>query len=469
MLTLQMTGCATENTSLAHTTAQSPPPAAVDIETAASPEPASELAEFPAAEAHTVTTYANIEPIDFGSGGEITVLTMFAGDDIISQFFKGQVARFNDKYAGKFKITLEPAGQGTIEQLERQDQLPPLIVDSFTNDWFAEKIIAKNKFYDLSPWLDQNPDIKARMITDSIAFNTTADGKLVSMPAIVMQPTGLFYNADMYKAPKPLGQMNMDEFAASLGDNKIAFTTAYDARDTMFFTTALIAGQPGGAELLKSYKNTVIKDFSNPIFINAFAQLQKFLQQHSMPLSADGTTDTLTAFMKRDASIYCNEFSMGQMFMPMGESNWSNGFNGAQVKADVFPGNIVLGNVDGYSYWIPNSARQDQIDCALAFMSYRCSQEETEAFILAFDWAAPFMPLSDGFKDKAKDKPLLLEIDSSMNKDTIIVPMLRDKMVNSVSNRSFGELLSGLADGSSSPEEFAKQLSDISTAACDTC
>jgi len=59
-------------------------------------------------------------------------------------------------------------------------------------------IIKNDLFYDLKPWLDSKPELKKLCEDSSIKFNTR-NGKIVSMPATVIRPIGLYYNKEMFQ------------------------------------------------------------------------------------------------------------------------------------------------------------------------------------------------------------------------------------------------------------------------------
>jgi len=181
----------------------SPPPARSESNTA---PPASAAADNTAPDVTASPAGDTSAP----GGVEITIPTTRTGQDADSAFFRAQVDRFNQKYAGQYKITLEESTidtfMDTIQQMLQRDQLPPLIVDAMDPGWFADTVIAGDKFYDLKPWLDDNPDIMAAMLPDSIKYNTTADGKIASLPLIAIQAIGLFTIIRCISRTNPFGR-----------------------------------------------------------------------------------------------------------------------------------------------------------------------------------------------------------------------------------------------------------------------
>lgn len=72
-----------------------------------------------------------------------------------------QVERFNEKYAGKYKINLESVPQDSIfndrlKQLAQQNKLP-VLVEGGDPDWVKNVVIPNGLAYDLTDWIDATP------------------------------------------------------------------------------------------------------------------------------------------------------------------------------------------------------------------------------------------------------------------------------------------------------------------------
>lgn len=137
--------------------------------------------------------------------------------------------------------------------------------------------------------------------------------------------------------------MSMDEFVSALGDQKIAFSTAENGWVSALFLTALVAEEDGGVEWLKSGTETKITDFNQPCFINAVAKLQNLLQNNAASNSVGAAyADAANAFMSEQAAIIANGPWMSSDFESSNSDKWSNGFDGAKVRASLFPGASAL-------------------------------------------------------------------------------------------------------------------------------
>lgn len=398
---------------------------------------------------------------------EIKFPTYLAGENVGAKFFLPEVERFNEKYEGKYKITVEEVPQASyadkIKQLAQQNKLPVLVhapsSGGIDAQWFKQVILANDMAYDLSDFAKENPDVAANWVDGSVDF-CTVDGKLICKPLSVIKPVGLFYNSSMYTSDKDIKDMSMDEFMESLGDNKIAFQTAENGWTSALLLAALIGNEEGGADLLNNNTDEKLYDYTAEPFVNGVAKLQTLLENNASSNTIGAAyADAANAFMSKNASIICNGSWMSTEFDAGSSDKWSNDFNGDDVKATIYPGNIALTNERNYGeFWVSNNATDEEKEAAEAFLAFRDSQEEIEALILAEGGTAPKLTYTDDFKNKLKENRILSELSESMDENTKYVAPLGDIFPASVADTEFGKLLPKLADGTLTPEEFCQEL-----------
>lgn len=398
---------------------------------------------------------------------ELKFPTYLAGENVGATFFLPQIERFNEKYEGKYKITVEEVPQASyadkIKQLAQQNKLPVLVhapgSGGIDTQWFKQVVLANDMAYDLTEFAEENPDIAANWVPESREF-CTVDGKLICKPTSVLKPVGLYYNSSMYTPEKDIRDMTVDEFADSLGDNKIAFMTAENGWTTALMLTALIANEEGGVELLNSSVNDKLWDYSAPAFVNGVAKLQTILQNNASSNTVGAAyADAANAFMSKNAAVICNGSWMAPEFEEGSADKWSNGFNGEDVKATIYPGNIAFANPSSYGeFWIANTAADEEKEAAEAFLAFRDSQEEIEELVLTEGGVAPQLTYSDNFLAELKKTPLLYELSESMNDKTTYCASLGDVFPASVADTEFGKLLPKLIDNTLTPEEFCDEL-----------
>lgn len=398
---------------------------------------------------------------------ELKFPTYLAGENVGATFFLPEIERFNEKYEGKYKITVEEVPQASyadkIKQLAQQNKLPVLVhapgSGGIDTQWFKQIVLANDMAYDLTEFAEENPDVAANWIPESREF-CTVDGKLICKPTSVLKPVGLYYNSSMYTPDKDIRDMTVDEFVDSLGDNKIAFMTAENGWTTALMLTALIANEEGGVELLNSSVNDKLWDYSVPAFVNGVAKLQTILQNNASSNTVGAAyADAANAFMSKNAAVICNGSWMAPEFEEGSADKWSNGFNGEDVKATIYPGNIAFANPSSYGeFWIANTATDEEKEAAEAFLAFRDSQEEIEELVLTEGGVAPQLTYSDNFLAELKKTPLLYELSESMNDETTYCASLGDVFPASVADTEFGKLLPKLIDNTLTPEEFCDEL-----------
>ena len=390
---------------------------------------------------------------------ELKIPTYLAGENVGAVFFLPQVERFNEKYAGKYKVVVEEVVQDSyaekIKQLAGQNKLPTLVHSpgsgGIDTQWFKQVILDNDMAYD--------PDVAASWIEGSKDF-CTVDGKLICNPLIVLRPIGLYYNESLYKPEKDIRDMSMDEFMSGLGENKLAFMTSENAWTSSLMLAALIANEDGGVDLLNNNTSEKLWDYNTPVIVNAVGKLQKLLQNNASSNTVGAAyADAANAFMSNNAALICNGSWMASEFNEDAKDKWSNGFDGKDVKTTIYPGNIALANPKAYGdFWISNAASDEQKEAAKAFLAFRSLKEEIEAFILAEGGNAPNIKHSDDFLNKLKENDILYQLDQSMNENTKFVATLGDIFPASVADTEFGKLLPKLIDNSLTPEQFCAEL-----------
>ncbi len=394
---------------------------------------------------------------------ELVIPSYKTGQNVGAKFFKPQVERFNEKYAGIYKITLESVPEASfkdrLKQLAQQGKLP-VLVQGGDFDWFKNVVIPNGLAYDLSSWLETTPQVKDILLEDGIKYCTESTGEIFSLPLFYIRPIGFFYNQTMYTPSGDISSMSMDQWLDDISNQKIALSTAENGWTTALFLTALIANEAGGVEFLQSGVNEKITDFNHPAFISAVEKLQTLLMNNASPNSIGGGYPVVANdFMSKQASIISNGSWMSTDFSDGNSKNWSNGFNGADVRASLYPGNIGIANAATYGeWWISADASAEEISAATAFLEFINSPEEIEAYLLSEGGTAPKVTYSETFKTEYWKTTVFGDLAEDTTEGTIFVPAILDVMPASVANIEFGKLLPSLADGSYSPKEFCEWL-----------
>lgn len=397
----------------------------------------------------------------------LTLPTYMAGENVGAVFFLPQIARFNDAHAGQYRIEVQEIPQAAyaekIKQLAQQNRLPALVHAPASGgidvQWFNQIALPNGMAYDLAPFLTENPELEALCIDESLDF-CTRDGAVVCMPMISTRPMGLFYNTAIYSPTANIHDMTFDEFTASLGENKIAFQTADNGWTTALFLSALIARTEEGVSLLRSHVDDKLLDYTSPAIVNAVEDLRTLFAASAAPGSLGAAyADAANAFMSGRAAVIANGPWMSSEFESESSDKWSGGFSGAQVRADFFPGGIALANTAYYGdFWVSANASEDEREVALAFLKFRFSPAEIEAYLLAEGGSAPNLDYSEDFLARQRETRVLADLSDAAGDDTVYVPAVLDVMPSSVADAEFGRLLPKLIDGTMSAAEFCAEL-----------
>ncbi len=209
-----------------------------------------------------------------------------------------------------------------------------------------------------------------------------------------------------------------------------------------------------------------VSDYTTDIWLSSLKKLQDFLQNYASANTVGAAyADAANGFMSKNAAVIANGPWMIGDFAAGSSDKWSNDFNGDQVKAAMYPGNMAIFNPTGYFWWIPNNISESEKEAAMAFLEFINSSEELEAYMLAEGGTAPNLIVSAEFRKKLGENRLLSEMDKAVNADTIFVPLVLDCMPPSVGNEDWGRLLPKLIDGTYTPLQFGQELSRKAAAA----
>ncbi|MBR6708812.1 MAG: carbohydrate ABC transporter substrate-binding protein [Clostridia bacterium] len=397
----------------------------------------------------------------------LTLPTYMAGENVGAVFFLPQVQRFNQANAGRYRIEVQEVPQAAyaekIKQLAQQNRLPALIHAPASGgidvQWFNQIALPNGMAYDLTSFLAANPDLAALCIPESLEF-CTREGALVCMPMIATRPMGLFYNSAIYSPAADIRDMSITDFAASLGENKIAFQTADNGWTTALFLSALVAQTEEGVQLLRTHIDDKLYDYTSPTIVNAVEQLRALFDTAAVSGSLGAAyADAANAFMSGRAAVIANGPWMSSEFEADASDKWSGSFSGENVRADFFPGNIAIANTAYYGdFWVSANATEDEREVALAFLKFRNSPAEIEAYLLAEGGSAPYLNYSAEFLEEQRKTQVLADLSDAAGEDTVYVPSILDVMPSSVADAEFGRLLPKLIDGTLSGAEFCAEL-----------
>lgn len=400
----------------------------------------------------------------------IKIPTYYTGENVGAIYFEPAVERFNEQNKGTYRVEIEEVVEDTytekISQLTQSGEIPVLI-SGVTTDWINTILIPNGYYYPMNDFLDAHPEIADLLIDASLEYSTLDNGDIVGVPGVAVTCMGTFYNTELYNPDVPISSMSMDEFIDSLGENTIAFQTVDNAWTAMLFLTALIANEEGGAELLQKYDGEKLYDFNQDCIIHAVEKLGQIWSTNAAANSVGAAyADAANAFMSSQAAVIPNGSWMNSEFSADGSDNWSGTFNGANVVADYYPGNVAISGSRGFGRWVmTNGGTEKEKECALAFLEFLYSQEELEKWALCEGWQFPNMKYSDDYLAALEKDALFRSQTELVTDDTVIVPSIASIMVDSVANDIFANDLVQFVNGAITAKEFCEDLTTKSAEA----
>ena len=400
------------------------------------------------------------------ASGEEVVLTLptyYCGENVGAVYFEPAVERFNEKYDGQYEIQLEEVVEASyndkMSTLAQSGKLPVLISGGST-EWINTVLIPQKLYYDTKDWLNESGIIDL-CLDSSVEYSTQEDGSIVGVPIVTVSTVGLYYNGANYTPDKNVAEMSVDEFVTSLNGQNMAWQTVDNAWTSMLFLTALVANEEGGAEWLQEYDGTKCYDYNTDWMISAVTKLVDIWNQTGgSTYVGKAYADAANDFMSGNSAVICNGTWMNSEFSADGSANWSNGFDGANVHADYYPGNVALCNTKAYGRWfLTNNYTSDaELEAAKAFLEFIYSPAELEQFALTEGCQIPNLELSDDFKASLEENQLIKEQNEKLGEDTLIVPTIASIMPDSVANSVLANVLTQLVNGAITPEEFCDTL-----------
>lgn len=398
----------------------------------------------------------------------IEYITYWVGEGKTSGYLEDVVGEFNEKYKGEYRLeivsALEAEYDNTLTVLAQADDLPVLIHIPRL-DWIQNILIANNLYYPMNEFYEEHPEIAARAIDGALEGITQENGDMVGTAQPLASTGGLFYNTKLYQPEKAIRDMTVDEFVESLGDNKMALNSGENAWTAMLFYSALIANEEGGAEVLQKYQAGAerLVDFNQPCFINAAAKLKEIFETKAVSNAVGSLyAEVVNEFMAEKAAVIYNGNWMDGDFDAEKAEQWPEGFDGATIACDYYPGNVGLLSSEPYygHFIVTNNGTEEEIEGALKFIELVMEPENIGKLALDLGFNAPNTELPDSYYEALSEKPLSAMRAENTNPDLVFVPALDLATYTTITETVFPDCLTRMVTGSLTPEEFCQELTD---------
>jgi raffinose/stachyose/melibiose transport system substrate-binding protein len=268
----------------------------------------------------------------------------------------------NDAYKTKIKTALG-AGQA------------PTIIWGWGGGGLKTYVDA-NQVEDLTPWFEQNPDVKKRLFPSSFGA-ATVNGKIYAMPAETVQPIVLYYNKkvfDQVGVQPPQSWGDIMDLVPKFNAAKIApFSLGGQSRWTNMMWLEFLYMRLGGSDLFTRVM-TEKNAWSDPSSLKSLQMVQDLVKANGFvkgfsSITADSNADQALLYTGKAAMMlhgswsYGIQVANGGKFVPSGGLGWMNFPPVEGGKGD--PGDTV-GNPGQYLS-ISSKATDDQKNIAKNF------------------------------------------------------------------------------------------------------
>ncbi|MFD7291847.1 extracellular solute-binding protein [Streptomyces sp. NPDC059897] len=172
---------------------------------------------------------------------------------------------------------------------------------------------------DLTPWFDQNPEVKKRLIPTSFGA-ATVKGKIYAMPCETVQPIVLYYNKDVFEKVGVKPPQSWDDIMAlvpKFNAKGIApFSLGGQSRWTNMMWLEFLFDRIGGPEVFQAVFDGEKNAWSDPAAIKALTMVQDLVRAKGFikgfsSITADSNADQALLYTGKAAMMLHGSWSYG--------------------------------------------------------------------------------------------------------------------------------------------------------------
>lgn len=230
----------------------------------------------------------------------------------------------NDAYKTKIKTALG-AGQG------------PTIIWGWGGGGLRS-YVQDNLVEDLTPFFQQNADVKNRLFASSFGA-ATVNGKIYAMPCETVQPIVLFYNKQVFDDakldPPQSWQDILDLVPKFLAKGKAPISLGGQSLWTNMMWLEFLFDRIGGPEVFQAIFEGEKNGWSQPASIQALTEMQKLIKANGFvkgfaSITADSNADQALLYTGRAAMMLHGSWTYASMehdggsFVKDGHLGWMN-------------------------------------------------------------------------------------------------------------------------------------------------
>ncbi|ADK81520.1 ABC transporter substrate-binding protein [Sediminispirochaeta smaragdinae] len=399
------------------------------------------------------------EAKDASAPVEIKVLSPYVGTHSAAEFFDWALKEFSDTHQGTIKVNVEevPGEQNYVDKIKvllSTDKLPDVVFSSYN---LLDLCVEAGKTVDLTPYLDADPVWNSGFDPATLAYNTF-DNKVMGV-AYFKRLIGYYYNKELFqKAGIKKPAETWSEFFQQLDMLKNAGITplSLDTGDSGWITSLWLSSLVGTS-------GKVGNDFMNrqqpvnyefPEFIKSVASIQKFFQNYTTGDAVGGKYENgAVNFFSGRTAIIANGTWMVKDFSDPNKA--PEGF-ADKVGIAIYPeGGVFMSAAKGAFCC---SKTKSKADAAVEFLKF-LTKPETQQHYFELTGESPESPkveMTDVIKEKY---PLVADL-FRLSKDAKYFYQYPQAAWYANVTDQLSVLYPLLANGSLSPEDFARKLTE---------
>ncbi|MDN3025940.1 extracellular solute-binding protein [Streptomyces sp. S.PB5] len=237
----------------------------------------------------------------------------------------------------------EGVRSGAVDRFNKANSKGQIKVTTFENDAFKTKIktaigagkaptiiwgwgggtlrtyVEAGQVDDLTPWFDENPDIKNRLFPASFGA-ATVDGKIYAMPFESVEPIVLFYNKKVFDDVGVEPPKSWDDIMALVpkfnAEGIAPFSLGGQSRWTNMMWLEFLFDRIGGPEVFQAVFDGEKDAWSHPAAIEALTKVQDLVKAKGFikgfsSITADSNADQALLYTGKAAMMLHGSWSYG--------------------------------------------------------------------------------------------------------------------------------------------------------------
>ncbi|MGH0052006.1 MAG: ABC transporter substrate-binding protein [Sphaerochaetaceae bacterium] len=390
---------------------------------------------------------------------EVKMLLPAVGTHSAAGFFEWALETFSETHKDSITLVVEevPGEQNYVDKIKvllSADQLPDVVFSSYN---LLDLCVEAGKVVDLTPYLDADPEWKAGFDPATLEYNTY-DNKVMGV-AYFKRLIGYYYNKNLFeKAGIAAPAETWNEFFQQLDMLKKAGITplSLDTGDTGWITSLWLSSLVGtNGKVGETFMNTQQPvDYEIPEFIEGVASVQRMLQDYTTSDAVGGKYENgaVNFFSERTAIIANGTWMVKDFSDP---NKVPQGF-ADKVAVAIYPDNGVFMSAAKGSFSC--SKTKEKADAAVEFLKFLTSVETQQKYfeMTGESPESPKVELSEKIKETY---PLIADLYELSNKAEYRYQYPQAAWYANVTDQ-LSVLYPLLAQGTMTPEEFAKSLTE---------